>query len=229
MTDVLLFGAYPYVAIALFFVVSIARYRTQAFGVSSISSQFLESGRLFWGSVPFHLGIIFLFVGHLVGFLFPRSLIAWNGSPVRLLIIEVASLVAALLFLVGLGVLILRRFSTSRLRPVTTPLDWIVYGLLLFQVATGLGVALGYRWGSAWYVLVAVPYLRSLVAFDPQVALIATVPWMVKLHIIGAFTLIAVFAFSRLIHVLVAPFPYLWRRPQVVIWNRERRRAELEG
>lgn len=223
MTDVLLFGALPYVAFALLLVVSIVRYRKAQYTISSLSSQFLESRNLFWGSVTFHLGILFLFFGHLVGFLFPRQMMAWNGSPVRLLILEVTSLVAALLFLVGLGLLILRRFGTRRLRPVTSALDWVVYALLLFQVATGLGIALFYRWGSAWYVAVVVPYLRSLFLLEPQVELVSAVPWMVKLHILGAFAFFGVFAFTRLMHVLVAPIPYLWRRPQLVVWNRDRK------
>ncbi len=226
MTDVLLFGAFPYVAMALLLVVSIWRYRANSYGISSLSSQFLESRKLFWGSVPFHLGIMFLFFGHLLGFLFPRQMMAWNGSPVRLLVIEATSLVAALLFLVSLGSLMVRRLTSPRLRPVTTPLDWIIYLLLLFQVVTGIWIALFHRWGSAWYVTVAVPYLRSLFTFSPNVALIVGVKsWWIKAHILGAFTLIAVFPFSRLMHVLVAPIPYVWRRPQLVMWNRDRRKS----
>ena len=49
MLDTLLFGALPYVAIVLFLVVSIQRYRKEPFSFSSLSSQFLETRRLFWG------------------------------------------------------------------------------------------------------------------------------------------------------------------------------------
>jgi nitrate reductase gamma subunit len=223
MTDVLLFAAYPYVAVVLLVVISILRYRENAYTVSSLSSQFLESGKLFWGSVPFHLGILTVFLGHLIGFLFPRSVMAFASHPVRLLILEVSGLVAALLFGVGLVLLILRRLAVRRLRPVTTALDVAVYAILLFQVVTGLYVALFLRWGSAWYVNVAVPYLRSLLVFQPQVELMAGVPWMARLHVLGAFTLIAIFSFTRLVHVLVAPLPYLWRRPQLVLWYRDRK------
>lgn len=223
MTDVLLFAAYPYVAAVLLVVISVLRYRENAYTVSSLSSQFLESGKLFWGSLPFHLGIGTVFLGHLVGFLFPRTVMAFASHPVRLLILEVSGLVAALLFLVGIVLLILRRLSVPRLRPVTTALDFVVYAILLFQVVTGLYIALFLRWGSAWYVNVAVPYLRSLFMLQPQVELMVGVPWMARLHVLGAFTLIAIFSFTRLVHVLVAPLPYLWRRPQLVIWNRDRK------
>jgi len=225
MIDVLLFGAFPYVAIALLLVISILRYRSSEYGISSLSSQFLETRQLFWGSVCFHLGIVFLFFGHLLGFVFPRQMLAWNGSPIRLLIIEVTSLVAALLFLMGMGALIARRLTSRRLRPVTTVMDWVVYGLLVFQVVTGMYIALALRWGSAWYLVVAVPYLRSLLVMKPRLDLIVGLKWGVKLHILGAFTLFAVFAFTRLMHVLVAPIPYLWRRPQVVMWYRARRKV----
>ncbi len=224
MTDALLFGAFPYVAITLLLVVSISRYRSRGYGISSLSSQFLETNDLFWGSVPFHLGILTIFFGHLIGFLIPRQMVLWNGSQLRLLFVEVTSLVAALLCALGLILLVVRRFSHARLRPVTTALDWLVYGMLFFQIGTGIWIALVLRWGSAWYVTIAVPYLRSIFTFSPQVNLIADVPWAVKLHILGAFTLFSIFAFTRLMHVLVAPLPYLWRLPQLIIWNRDRHR-----
>lgn len=229
MVDILLFAAFPYVAITLFFVISIQRYRSRAYTITSLSSQFLESRRLFWGSVPFHLGIITLFFGHLIGFAIPRQVMAWNASPLRLVILEVTGLVAALLFVWGMVLMLARRSSDKRLRAVTSGVDLIVYALLLFQAVTGLYIALYLRWGSAWYVHAVVPYLRSIFTLQPEVTLIASTPWAVRLHVLGAFTLGAVFAFTRLMHVLVAPVPYVWRRVQLVLWNHDRktiRRAE---
>lgn len=222
MFDTLMFGALPYVAISLFLIISIQRYRRQPFTFSSLSSQFLETRRLFWGSVPFHVGIIVLFFGHLIGFMFPRQVMLWNSVPVRLFILEATGLAAAILCLVGLVGLITRRASSSRLRVNTSVADIVVYVLLLFQIVTGMWVALGYRWGSAWYTQVAVPYLRSVFLFDPQVELVAGLKLAAKLHIIGAWALIGAFSFTRLVHALVAPVPYLWRPLQLVIWNRSR-------
>jgi nitrate reductase gamma subunit len=222
MLDVLLFAALPYVAMVLFLGVSIQRYRRDPFTFSSLSSQFLESRRLFWGSVPFHVGILTLFFGHLVGFLFPRELTLWNRLPLRLFVFEASGLVAALLTLVGLIGLMLRRAGASRLRVNTSPTDLLVYTLLLFQVATGLWVATGLRWGSAWYTQAVVPYLRSIFLLQPEVQRMVELPLAARLHVIGAFVLFAAFSFTRLVHALVAPVPYLWRPLQVVIWNRRR-------
>ncbi|MBI3186212.1 MAG: respiratory nitrate reductase subunit gamma [Myxococcales bacterium] len=225
-----LFGAFPYVAVVLLLLISIQRYRVNQFTISSLSSQFLESEKLFWGSVPFHLGILVLFFGHLIGFLIPREVQLFASSPLRLLVLELTGFVAALLFAVGLVLLIHRRLTSKRLREVTTFSDYLVYGLLLFQAATGLYIALFLRWGTAWYVQVAVPYLHSLFLFQPDVARISSVPVMVQAHILGAFTLFAVFSFTRLMHVLVVPIPYLWRRTQLVIWNRDRHAVrKVEG
>ena len=222
MLDVLLFGALPYVAMVLFLGVSIRRYRLDPFSFSSLSSQFLESRRLFWGSVPFHVGILVLFFGHLLGFLLPRELTAWNRAPVRLFVFEASGLIAGLLTLVGLVGLILRRASAARLRVNTSPTDLLVYALLLFQIITGLWVTLGLRWGSAWYTQAVVPYLRSIFLFQPEIQRMVDLPLLARLHVIGAFALFAAFSFTRLVHVLVAPVPYLWRPLQVVIWNRKR-------
>jgi nitrate reductase gamma subunit len=220
--DTLLFGALPYVAIVLFLFVSIQRYRRDPFTFSSLSSQFLETRRLFWGSVPFHVGILTLFFGHLLAFLFPRGLLLWNRVPLRLFLLETSGLVAAILCLVGLVGLILRRASSARLRVNTTRADLLVYVLLLFQIATGLDVALRLRWGSAWFGPALVPYLRSLFLLQPDVARMSEMPLPIRLHVAGAFVLFAAFSFTRLVHALVAPVPYLWRPLQVVIWNRRR-------
>ncbi|HQQ76224.1 MAG TPA: respiratory nitrate reductase subunit gamma [Thermoanaerobaculia bacterium] len=222
MLNVLLFAAFPYVSIVLFLVVSIQRYRRDPFTFSSLSSQFLESKELFWGSVPFHLGILTLFFGHLVGFLFPRGMTLWNMVPVRLFVLESTALAAALLTLFGLAGLILRRVSTSRLQVVTSPADVLVYVLLLFQIVTGLWVAIALRWGSAWYTQTVVPYLWSLARFQPDIQRMVDLKLPAQMHVVGAFVLIAAFSFTRLVHALVAPVPYLWRPNQLVIWNRFR-------
>lgn len=222
MLDILLFGALPYVAIMLFLLVSIQRYRRDPFTFSSLSSQFLESRKLFWGSVPFHVGILTLFFGHLIGFLFPRQLTLWNLVPVRLFIIETAAFIAAILSLVGLVGLIVRRVSSARLRANTSVADVVVYVVLMFQIVTGMWVALYLRWGTAWYPQTLVPYLWSLVRFQPDIQRVAELDLLARLHVIGAFVVFAVFSFTRLVHALVAPVPYLWRPLQLVIWNRGR-------
>lgn len=223
LIDGLAFGALPYVAFAIFIIGSIYRYKNRAFTVSSLSSQFLEGKKLFWGSQPFHWGLMFLFFGHLIAFLFPRALMAWNGVPVRLLILEVSSFVFALSALYGLAVLILRRFSSKRLIVVSSKADMLVYVTLLTQIVSGLGIAFFVRWGSSWFAAVLTPYLRSIFAFSPDIAAVSTMPWVVKLHIISAFLIVAIIPFTRYMHFLVAPVGYVWRKYQVVIWNYNRR------
>lgn len=223
MPDLLLFGVLPYLAVALFLIISIQRYRTRPFTFSSLSSQFLESKRLFWGSVPFHLGIMTLFFGHLLGFCFPRSVSLWNQVPMRLFILEATAMTAAILCFVGIVGLIYRRSTSARLRVNTSFADLVVYVLLLFQIITGIWVAVTLQWGSAWYTQTAVPYLYSVFTFDPNIALVADLKLAAKLHIAGAWVLIGAFSFTRLVHVLVAPVPYLWRPLQIHIWNRQRR------
>ncbi len=220
--DVFLLGVLPYVALALFFVGTIARYRDRyaRFAFSSLSSQFLENRKHFWGLVPFHYGIIVVLLGHLVAFLVPRQVLLWNSQPLRLYILEVSALAFGILTVVGLVAAIARRLSVTALLRVTNKRDWVVLALLLVQAVTGVAVALTYRWGSSWYAVAAAPYLWSVVTFNPNVTVIGAMPWLVKLHVINAWLLVGFAPFSRLVHVLVAPLPYLWRRPQVVRWYR---------
>jgi nitrate reductase gamma subunit len=218
--DQLLFAVLPYVAVVTLLLVTIQRYRGQKFTYSSLSSQFLENQHHFWGLVPFHYGILVVIAGHIVAFLVPREILAWNSHPLRLYILEVTALIFGLLALVGLVAAMVRRFTNPKVRIVTSTSDWIVYALLLIQLATGIHVALAVRWGSSWFAASVAPYLWSLVELNPNIAYIAPLPLMVKIHIVNAYLLIGFFPFTRLVHILVVPNPYLWRRPQVVRWNR---------
>ena len=217
-SDEILFIVLPYVALILFFLVTIQRYRAQSFTYSSLSSQFLENRDHFWGVVPFHYGIIAILAGHVVAWLLPKQLLAFNARPLRLYVLEISALALGLFTVLGLTAVILRRMRNRRVRGVTTTSDWILYALLLVQVASGVLVAILHPWGSSWFAGAAAPYLWSILELRPDISFIAGLPWMVKLHIANAFLLIGFFPFTRLVHILVAPNPYLWRKPQVVRW-----------
>jgi nitrate reductase gamma subunit len=226
--DQLFFAVLPYVAFFVFFLVTIQRYRAQSFTYSSLSSQFLENKQHFWGLVPFHYGILVVLAGHIVAFLIPRQVLLWNSRPLRLYILEVSALIFGILTLVGLVAAVARRFSVSKVKQVTTTSDWILYTLLILQVASGIGIAVFYPWGSSWFAATASPYLWSLLTLNPNVAYLAAMPALMKFHIINAYVVIGFFPFTRLVHVLVVPNPYLWRKPQVVRWYRRPASAGAE-
>jgi len=216
--DQFLFIALPYVCIFTFFLMTIYRYRTQAFSFSSLSSQFLENKQHFWTVVPFHYGILAVTAGHLIAFATPRTILLWNSQPLRLYILEISALVCGLLTLIGLVGLIIRRASSPRIRVVTSINDWILFAILLVQVASGVGMALFYPWGSSWFASNLSPYLWSILEFNPEISYVTSMPHLVKLHILLAFITIGYFPFTRLVHLLVVPNPYLWRKIQVVRW-----------
>ena len=224
MLDNLFYIIFPYAAVTIAVVVTVQRYFKRGFTYSSLSSQFLEGDELFYGSVPWHIGILIVLAGHVIGFAIPRQVLWWNGVPARLYVLETTGLLFGLLAFVGIVSLIVRRLTSARIRAVTSLMDIVVLLVLLTQVALGVYIALFYRWGSSWYATSAVPYLRSLFVLQPDLKMIAPLPMAVKAHIVNAFVFLAILPFSRLVHMLVVPVHYLWRPYQVVIWNWDRRR-----
>ena len=225
----ILFVVFPYVAIVVFVLGLAYRYTRRSFTISSLSSQFLEGRQLFWGSVPFHIGLLVLFFGHLVAFLLPQAMLAWNQVPVRLLVLEVSGLVFGITVLFGLVALMYRRFTNARVRAVTTRTDIFIELLLLAQVVLGVWVALGFRWGSTWFATDLSPYLWSIVLLAPETAAVYAMPWIVKLHIVGAFVILFAIPFTRLAHVIVAPLHYVVRPYQQVIWDWNRKTIRDPG
>ena len=223
MTDMILFGVFPYVAVALMIGVGIYRYCVDRYSWSSQSSQFLESRVLFWGSIPWHYAILVILLAHFLAFLVPSGWAVVVGNPLRLYLLEVTGLALGVSTLIAVSLLIFRRATNARVSAVTTVIDWLVLVALLVQVATGVYIAFTLRWGSVWYLHTATPWLWSLLKLDPQVHYLAALPTVVKLHAFNAFFILALFPFSRLVHVISVPLSYLGRPYQVVVWYRERR------
>lgn len=222
--NVLLFQVFPYVALALSIIGSFQRMRGKPFSVSSLSSQLLERKLLFFGSIPFHWGILIILLGHLLAVLLPKGLLLWNAVPLRLYLLEITGLALALWALGGLLVLFFRRLFNRRILAVTRPTDVIVLLLLLVSVVTGILTALLYRYGSFWFPAVFTPYLWSILTLRPRPELVADLPFWIQLHAFNFWLLLALFPFTRLIHIITVPLGYLWRPWQIVIWMRKNRR-----
>jgi menaquinol-cytochrome c reductase iron-sulfur subunit len=156
--------------------------------------------------------------------LFPRAAAAVLSDATRLFVLELTGLALGFYCVFGIIVLIARRLPNDyRARAVTSPMDWILLLVLAFQVLSGVGIALFERWGSAWYLSTAVPWLWSLVRLDPDASTVTGLPVFIQSHLISGFVVILLFPFTRLVHVFAIPIEYLWRPYQVVVWNRNPR------
>lgn len=223
MSDNVLFVAFPYLSVVLAVLVGLYRYFSDRFSYSSFSSQFLENRTLFWGAAPWHYGLIVILLIHLIALIFARGWQALIAEPVRLYTLEIIGLAAALMVIVASILLLIRRLQNAKIFTVTSAMDWVLLVVLFAQVILGFWIALFYRWGSDWYLHTAVPWLISLLKLRPDAEFVATLPWAVKLHMLGGFLIIALFPFTRLVHIVTFPITYLWRPFQVVIWNRRTR------
>jgi len=219
-----IFVALPYVALTIFLIGTIYRYRGTKFKFSSLSSEFLEGKKLFWGTVPFHWGIIVLFFGHLIAFLIPQAILAWNGNTVRLMILEISAFVFGLSAFVGMMNLLVRRKTNPRIEVVTSKMDLLIEVILIVEIFLGLWIAYGFRWGSSWFTAVMAPYLSSIFVLNPQIEAVSAMPFVIKLHVALAFVILLLIPFTRLVHLLVFPLSYLWRPYQKVVWNWNRKK-----
>jgi len=225
MNELFLFGVFPYAAFAVAGVGIAARRRYPA-TLGTRSSEFLEKKALFWGSVPWHYAILAILLAHLAAAVAPGAWGALVADPRRLVAVEIVGIALGLWATFAVALLVVRRALSPRLRVVTTKVDWLVLALLLAQVATGTWIGLSLRWGSLWFLHTAAPWLGSLVSLAPRVELAGVLPTLVKFHAVGAFVLLALLPFSRLVHALNVPLGYLWRPFQVVVWNRARTAAD---
>jgi nitrate reductase gamma subunit len=155
---------------------------------------------------PLYYCLLLLAIGHLSELLFPRQIIAWNNSPLRLYSLEGILFVSGVSILIGVLSIIgryLKHFSGS---VVTQGADAMFLALLFVGVLSGLFTAAAYRWASSWTVVTLTPYVLSLVHATPKVAYVTEMPFQIRLHIVCAFGCMAVFPLTSIAPVFMIGF-----------------------
>ena len=222
--DTLLFGIYPYVALTVLVVGSIVRYDRDPYTWRSGSSQILRRRQLIVGSVLFHVGVLIVFFGHLVGLLTPIQVFEALGIGhgfKQLMAIAVGG-VAGAAALVGASLLAHRRFFDARVRAQSSFSDNLVIAILWIQLALGLltiPISLGHLDGAEMVKLMG--WAQGIFTFDPDAAgYVAGAHPVFKLHVFLGLTIFVIFPFTRLVHMLSVPIRYLWRPGYQVVRSR---------
>jgi nitrate reductase gamma subunit len=216
-----LFNVYPYLCGAVFLMGSLARFDRDQYTWKTDSSQLLRAGQLRWGSNLFHIGILFLFVGHFIGLLTPHNIYEWFvTAPQKQMFAMISGGIAGLVCFVGLTMLLHRRIFDARIRLTSHRTDLAILVILWAQLLLGL-VTLPFSYegrADARDMLLLSSYAQSIVTFSPKADLLLTVAWPFKLHILLGVTIFLLFPFSRLVHVWsgFATVAYLFRPYQLV-------------
>ena len=210
-----LFGVYPYIAITVMVLGSIIRYETEPFTWKSSSSQLLRRRQFVIGSVLFHVGVLVILGGHLVGLLTPIAVFdaLGIGHGTKQVLAMAAGGIAGCMAMAGGLILLHRRLTDPRIRANSTLADTGILILLVIQLLLGLGTIFASAGHLDGHEMVKfMGWAQSIVYFgsDPA-AHVADVAWIFKLHILLGLTIFLLFPFTRLVHMLSAPVRYLWR------------------
>ena len=216
----LMFGVYPYVALAICLIGSWARFDLSQYTWRAGSSQMLDNKGMRLASNLFHVGIIFILAGHFVGLLTPHAIYGGLISTAnKQLLAMVSGGFFGILCLIGLVMLIKRRLNNPRIRASSSTSDIMILFVLLAQLILGLMTIIASTQHLDGSVMVMLgEWAQSVVTLQPikAAAAIAPVGIVYKLHVFLGLTLFVLFPFTRLVHIISAPIWYLGRRYQIV-------------
>lgn len=217
-----LFGIYPYIALTIFLVGSLIRFEREQYTWKSDSSQLLYRGNLRLGNILFHVGIIGLFFGHLVGLLTP--VIVWDTlgltHTAKQAVAMTAGGIMGVMCLSGLAILLHRRLTDPRIAAVTRKGDKVLLTWLLITLLLGLCTiyeSAGHMDGHMMVQLMN--WAQHILTFRGGAAnYIIDAPLLFKTHLFMGMTLFVIFPFTRLVHVWsgFASVFYLGRAWQLV-------------
>ena len=202
--DTLLFGIYPYICLAVFFIGSLIRFDRDQYTWKSDSSQLLRTGSLRWGSNLFHVGVLFLFFGHFVGMLTPHFIYEHLiGAGAKQLMAMVSGGIAGVLGIIGLSLLLHRRLTDPRIRITSKTSDIVLLWLLWIQLALGLAtIPLSAQHLDGSMMMRLAEWGQRIVTFrSGGVELLAEAGWVFKAHMFLGMSVFLIFPFTRLVHV----------------------------
>ena len=219
--DTFLFGLYPYICLTVFLLGSLIRFDREQYSWKSDSSQLLRAGQLRWGSNLFHVGILFLFVGHFAGLLTPHFVYEhFTSAADKQLMAMVTGGIAGVLGFIGVTVLMHRRLTEPRIRINSRTGDVLLLALLWFQFGLGLAtIAVSAQHMDGSLMMKLALWAQHIATFRGGAAeLVADAGWVFKLHIFLGMSIFLVFPFTRLVHVWsgFATMAYLIRPYQIV-------------
>ena len=104
LVDVVLWVVLPYIVFTVLVVGLVWRYKTDQYGWTSRSSQWNEPTILRWASPLFHFGVLFVFLGHVMGLAVPKSFTSAVGVSEHAyhLMATIPGTIAGLMTVVGL-------------------------------------------------------------------------------------------------------------------------------
>lgn len=217
------FNVYPYICLTVFLVGSLARFDRDQYTWKSDSSQILRTGTLRWGSNLFHIGILFLFLGHFVGLLTPHVIYKhFISVEHKQLMAVVSGGIAGLVCFVGLSLLLHRRLFDPRIRLTSHRTDIAILLILWIQLLIGLiTLPLSFSHSDGGVMLLLSDWAQRIVTFRPNADGLVGVPWPFKAHLILGMTIFLLFPFSRLVHVWsgFASIAYVFR-PYLMVRSR---------
>lgn len=227
-----LWAILPYIAGTLFIAGCIWRWRNDKFGWTTRSSQPLESKWLKWASPLFHFGIIFVLFGHIMGLLIPKGATRAMGlnDHVYHLIATIPGTIAGIATVLGLVLLLIRRFTRGDVLRASTRFDKFMYTTMSIVILFGFSATLmhqlfgvGSAGGAGYdYRETISPWLRSLFTLNPQWQLMEGVPALFQIHIVLALVFFMIFPFTRLVHSISGVMPIVYTtRPYIVYRSRD--------
>ncbi|WP_281857842.1 respiratory nitrate reductase subunit gamma [Litoreibacter halocynthiae] len=227
--DYFIFGIMPYIALTVLVVGSIARYERDPFTWKSSSSQLLRRKQLVWGSILFHVGIITVFGGHLVGLFTPVWVLDVLGVPYALKqwMAVILGGTAGIMALIGATMLIHRRVTDPRIWRHTSFADIGILVLIWLQLLIGLGtITLTLQHMDGAEMVRFMTWSQSVVFLKLNAwAMVVNVHWLYKVHIFLGLLITILFPFTRLVHMIsgfAAPFRYLSRPGYQIVRSRRK-------
>jgi nitrate reductase gamma subunit len=217
------FGIYPYLAVGSMIFGSILRYDRDPYSWKADSSQLVSRKGLNWGSNLFHIGILLLFFGHLVGLLTPH----WVYEPFitagqkQILAMTAGGIFGTICF-IGMVILIWRRTSDARVRATSKFMDMAILLILFAQLVLGLlTIPQSAKHLDGTSMVALAEWAQHIVTFRPDAAAFILHEHIIfKLHIVLGLTIFLIFPFTRLVHVFSAPFKYLLRSGYQIVRKR---------
>ncbi len=216
------FGVYPYLALATFVLGSWIRFDHEQYTWKSDSSQLLSKKGMRFASNVFHIGMLGIFFGHLVGLLMPHGVFLALGisDMAHQNIAMIAGGVFGLMVLVGGIQLWLRRMTNTRVRAASRWMDINILGWIVLTATMGLTTiifSVGHASaGDASVMIRLAEWVQSIVILQPNPELLRNVDAVYKFHIFLGLSLFLFFPFTRLVHIWSAPVTYLFRAYQIV-------------
>ncbi len=195
----------PYLALEVFAIGLIFALKCRVSDTAEISQQLKKKREIFLAFSFVRCALLMILAVFIIATLLPNLVIWWTAHYLRLMFLQGSLIAAALVAAVGAIQLAFTLIKDGSGKFGRSCFNILFLFISAAHLIASVSMNFLYGWEIAWFTTSAVPYLGSVLSFEPNIELLKNFPVLLQLYLVQGLFVFAITPFFNISWVIFNP------------------------